>query len=682
MVQQNIRQMAEAVISETLVQTWDISSEQLAAQELRQILHELRVHQIELEMQNEELRRVQVSLAQTRKEYFDLYNFAPVAYLTLDRQGLIHNINLCGADLLDRTQRYLLKRPFLSHVSPQYHMQFVEYLDEVMKCQGRVQTEVGLAINDRYVALDAVAATTEHQELICRMAMTDITHLRQVEQSLRVEKEQLNVTLHAIADGVIVTNAAGVVRLINPPALAMLKTTEAAVLGQPLLSILPIFDEKTNQCLTPLLLQSMTCPPVMLPQTALLRTTDHAPLWVTLSASPIQDGATLLGMIVVFHDETVKRQQQAEELRTQKLEALGTLAGGIAHDFNNLLAGFFGRVDIARRFLSPEHRAYRSLDSAMRSLERATGLTAQLLTFAQGGDPIKEPLSVEDIITEAANFSLHGSNVKLHMNFVSDLYPVAADRGQIGQAISNLVINAQQAMPTGGILTIAAQNIEQATDCYVQITVQDEGVGIAPQHLAHIFDPYFTTKQKGSGLGLTVTHSIIQKHNGTIAVDSKVNQGTTVTICLPACPHCRQADTDTAPVTDPIDALPPARILVVDDEEVVREALVEALDMLGHQAIFAVDGEEAVEAYRNAHAGNAPYDLVITDLTIPGSMGGQAATQAILQINPAAKVIVSSGYATDPVLANYEQHGFAARIVKPYRLAELQTTLHRVLQSD
>jgi CheY-like chemotaxis protein len=262
------------------------------------------------------------------------------------------------------------------------------------------------------------------------------------------------------------------------------------------------------------------------------------------------------------------------------------------------------------------------------------------------------------------------------------LWSVEADKGQLSQVISNLVLNAQQAMPTGGMITIAAENVETSEGRFVQITVHDEGVGIAPQYIDQIFDPYFTTKQHGSGLGLAIIHSIISKHNGTITVDSKLNQGTLFTIHLPVSEKTEAITTENLLDKTAAASAPAARILVLDDEEAVRAVLGAMLESLGHIISYAVDGQEAIVKYREAYQNGSAYDVVIVDLTIPGGMGGQMAAKEIFSLDPAAQIIVSSGYATDPVMANYEEYGFKARIVKPYHFAELQKAIQQVLKND
>ena len=405
---------------------------------------------------------------------------------------------------------------------------------------------------------------------------------------------------------------------------------------------------------------------------------DHI-YWSQKFTLNLPDGSAYLCNIST--DITARKQAEDEQLRLDKLESLGVLAGGIAHDFNNLLTGLYGNIELTKIFLASDHPAQKYLKVAESSMESATKLTDQLLTFAKGGDPIKETFALGSIISETALFSLRGSRAKLQLHIQPDLWLVEADKGQISQVISNLVINAQQAMPTGGMINITATNVIIDNDRMIEIKVEDEGSGIPSQFLDKIFDPYFSTKQTGSGLGLASSYSIINKHNGRISVESKINEGTQFTVLLPASDETEASLAAQAVDAKEIAAMASAHILVLDDEEVVREALGGMLETMGHQVEFAIDGEEAVFKYQTAYVTEGEYDLVVADLTIPGGMGGQEAAEAILNINPEAKLIVSSGYATDPIMANYEAYGFKGVVVKPYHFETLKQVVQQVLQS-
>jgi len=412
----------------------------------------------------------------------------------------------------------------------------------------------------------------------------------------------------------------------------------------------------------------------------------HQPLgedkyFVHVIKTPVNDSqGRVVGLLGMFWDITEEKKVEEERLKIDKLESLGLLAGGIAHDFNNWLTGLFGNLELAKIYLTPDHKSYQFINSAGRSMENLIQLTRQLLTFAKGGEPIKECISIGDLIVETATFSIRGSNIKLRFDIQDTLWSVLADKGQLSQVISNLVINAQQAMPTGGTITIHARNSADADARYIKIDVHDQGIGIAKQHLNKIFDPYFTTKQKGSGLGLSTTHSIITKHNGNLSVTSHPNAGTCFTITLPA-------EETTSHMTPPsqVQASPPptpveaARILVMDDDPMILSLLETVLTEMGHNVTLASTGQDAVECYRDSLKESAPYNLVILDLTIPGEMGGKRVAREIIKMDPDAKLIVSSGYATDDTMAQYKKYGFKARVTKPYSLAELGSTINILL---
>lgn len=382
--------------------------------------------------------------------------------------------------------------------------------------------------------------------------------------------------------------------------------------------------------------------------------------------------------------EIADREKMEQELvKTQKLESLGILAGGIAHDFNNLLASILGNISLAMLDINPADDTYRQLEAAERASLRAQDLTRQLLTFSKGGEPVKRPTLIAELIKEAAGFALRGARVRYDFFFSPGLWLVEADEGQISQVIHNLVINADHAMPEGGTITIRCDNsaveahggVPLPPGDYVKITIQDHGIGIAREHLSKIFDPYFTTKQKGSGLGLAVSYSIIKKHGGHIMAESVLGAGTTFTIYLPATRAARQPprqDSERIP-------LGTGRILIMDDEEEVRITTGEILKRLGYTIEFADDGERAIELYQQALDAGRPFDAVIMDLTVPGGMGGKDAVLKLIELNPEVSAIVSSGYSNDPIMSDFRKYGFKGMVTKPYRIRDLGMTLHEVL---
>jgi PAS domain S-box-containing protein len=392
------------------------------------------------------------------------------------------------------------------------------------------------------------------------------------------------------------------------------------------------------------------------------------------------------GVIVIINSRDITDRKRLEEdlIRAQKLESLGTLAGGIAHDFNNLLVSILGNVSLSLLDADPASDTHRQLRVAERALLRAQSLTQQLLTFSRGGVPIKKVIAVGPVIREATEFSLRGSGVTCAVELPGDLWPVEADAGQIAQVVNNLVINADQAMPAGGALTVRAENVDSAhreipalkPGRYVRLFVQDSGIGIPREHIGKVFDPYYTTKQKGSGLGLAVTYSIIRKHGGHIAVESAPGAGTTFTVYLPACDAgCAEAQADEGRI-----AGGKGRVLVMDDEPEVRETVGAMLERLGYTVELVESGARAVERYRESLRDAGPFDLVIMDLTVPGGMGGKEAIARLREMDPGVRAIVSSGYANDPVMANYAQYGFSGVVAKPFRLKDLSASVASVMK--
>ncbi len=395
-------------------------------------------------------------------------------------------------------------------------------------------------------------------------------------------------------------------------------------------------------------------------------------------------GGEILGLYVFTVDITEHKQLEEERLKASKLESIGILAGGIAHDFNNILAAILGNVSLAKLSLDNKSVLSELLHETEKASIRATVLTQQLLTFAKGGAPVKEIVELTELIRETTGFSLRGSNVKYRISIPSDLWTVDVDKGQISQVIGNLVINAQQAMPEGGIINISAKNVKAASkdnlplseENYLKISVTDKGHGIPEENLSKIFDPYFTSKQKGSGLGLATAYSIIHRHDGHLAVKSKVGVGTTFTIYLKASSKKVEGKETAKEESEVLTG----KILLMDDEKSIRKVTGMMLRSLGNEVEVAFDGEEAIELYKKAMKSDEPFDVVIMDLTIPGGMGGKEAIKKLLKINPDAKAIVSSGYSNDPVISYYQEHGFSGYIPKPYRLEELKKVLNEVLK--
>ncbi len=385
--------------------------------------------------------------------------------------------------------------------------------------------------------------------------------------------------------------------------------------------------------------------------------------------------------------EQEKIQAELQLLQAEKLQSIGTLAGGIAHDFNNILAALSGNISLARFKLDKEHVVQKYLQSSGESIQRAAQLTNQLLTFSKGGAPICNHLDLKHLPEEVVRFNLAGSAIKPQFIWDERLWPVYADQEQLHTVFGQLTSNARQAMPNGGHLLIEAENTN-LDECnipglpaghYLHIQVTDNGVGIAPEHLPRIFDPYFSPQKAGKGLGLATVYSIIKRHGGKIMVSSEPGRGTSFNIYLPATEKQNQVETGLN--REAYRNVENAHILLMDDEKPICLATGAMLEELGHRVVITHDGQQAIDAFCRARQAGTAFDLVIMDLTIPGGMGGKEAVTEILKIDQNACVVVSSGYADDPVMANYRDYGFGGVIAKPYTLNKLAAALGQAIKN-
>ena len=392
-------------------------------------------------------------------------------------------------------------------------------------------------------------------------------------------------------------------------------------------------------------------------------------------------------IVIIFTDITEREHLRNQLVNMQKLESIGVLAGGIAHDFNNILTGIMGNLSYAETLLGSEHAARSTLGIAEDATRRATELTRQLLTFAQGGGPVKSVMTVRSLIDETAAMVLRKTDARVEVQVEEAVRLIEADASQMAQVLNNVLTNAVQATHGTGTIRISADNarldadntLALPPDDYVRITITDEGDGIDEEIVGRIFDPFFTTKVAASGLGLTAAYSIVSRHNGHIGVESAVGKGTVCTILLPATAKPLPEAAPASPANDQRTLRPQKRsILVMDDEVSIRNLAATMLRHLGYEARACADGGEAIRLYAEAMKQGAPYSAVLMDLTIPGSMGGLEAAINILAMDAGARLIVSSGYSHDPVMEEYQTHGFAGVLAKPYTMANLQESLNEV----
>jgi signal transduction histidine kinase/CheY-like chemotaxis protein len=382
--------------------------------------------------------------------------------------------------------------------------------------------------------------------------------------------------------------------------------------------------------------------------------------------------------------EITQREQAEEELlRARKLESLGVLAGGIAHDFNNFLTVVQGNIEVAKVHLTPDEAAREFLDQAASACQRAKFLSSQLLTFAKGGAPVRRVASTAQLVTDAVLLARSGSSIAIELQIVEGLWFAEVDSGQIGQVLHNILINAREATSGGGTIEVRAENIALQNGSgeaapHVRVSIRDHGHGIAPDVLRRIFDPYFTTKPGGSGLGLATAYAIVVKHGGHLSVESTPGIGTVFTVDLPA---SLEAPLAQMPVSLPMQT-GTERLLVMDDDEALRELSKAVLSTLGYDVQTAGDGAEAVDLYEKTKAAGKGFDAVLLDLTVTGGMGGLEAAAMLKELDPSARLIVSSGYSEAPVMSRFAEYGFDAVILKPWTVREMSEVLRKVLVAD
>jgi PAS domain S-box-containing protein len=516
--------------------------------------------------------------------------------------------------------------------------------------------------------------------------IVDITARRDAELALASEKERLAVTLGTMTEGVITMDARGRVLFVNKAAAELLQWSAPDTVGRDVSEVCRLLNSE-NGIETNLPVRDIMAGGSLAelpPQTMLKGRSDRKRL-VEGRLAPVADASSKrVGAVFVLRDVTDRHRMEEQLQNAAKMESVGLLAGGLAHDFNNILTAVLSNLTLLQLDLAGMPDAETILAEAVKATKRAGELTLQLLTFAKGGDPIRTAVQLDEVIREAATFANRGSRVRTEFDLPSDLRPANADKGQISQVIQNLVINSVQAMPEGGTIRIAAANESipenghppLAGGDYVRVTVRDSGKGIPSEHIGKIFDPYFTTKVQGHGLGLATAFSIVRKHQGHIEVASDVGKGTGFTFWLPAA-HAAQAE----PAREaPIAGVERGkRVLFMDDEEPILKLTEKLMVRLGLEFDSAQDGVEAIAKIRAAKEAGRPFDLVVMDLTIPGGMGGKEAISIIREIDPNIGAIVSSGYSSDLTMADYRKHGFQGMVAKPYDIGELTSVVRSVL---
>jgi two-component system, cell cycle sensor histidine kinase and response regulator CckA len=619
--------------------------------------------------------------------------------ITVDESGVIRSMNPAAEKMFGCRDNEMIGHNFTRLVPKRYESEHdakpvVCNWIEIMRRTGG--STLALGRTRKHITFPVEMSLSEmiiDQQRLYVAMVRDVTERKRFEQQIAAEKESLAVTLRAIGDGVITTDVNGKVIMMNSQAEKLTGWSSKEGIGQPLKSVFDVTVDLATQAKAQKSGYRSEAQSILLnlPENVTLTSRDGSERVIEQVTSPIRDSKNeIAGVVLVFRDITARQRADAERRKAETLEQLGLLAGGIAHDFNNLLTAIIGNISLASLLLPPDDEMAERLDDAKNASLRARDLAQQLLTFARGGAPIKKAASIGKLIQDTVSFSLRGSHNRSEFEFGDDLAPAEIDAGQVSQVIANLVVNADQAMPNGGTLHVSCDNFSYSANTtpavpdlapgdYVRIRIRDEGVGIPEKYMKRIFDPYFTTKPKGNGLGLATAYSIIKNHNGLMTVVSEVHVGTTFTIYLPA------AQYQELPV-EPRRTLTPAmsgtgRVLVVDDEDAIRDLVEFTLTRLGYKVWQAATALEGVNIYKDQLEVGERFDTVILDLTLPGGMGGKEALKKLIEIDPTVNAIVSSGYATDATMSRYQDFGFRGVIAKPYEAAELGKIVHDVIES-
>ncbi len=642
-------------------------------------------------------RSAEIQLSESKNEHESLIASMNEGLFVQSAEEYIQYVNDKFAQMLKYDKTEILGYPLSRFIDPSQRLSFFADMERRILVDKDIKAEVNFVKSDGS-KLTAIVSPKPMFEKSGKFkgsfcVVTDITQLKNTEKQLMDEKERLLVTLNSIVDGVIATDLNGNIIFANKVAVDMTEWTYDEMMEHNISEIYVRFDKRNNTLINSLDVSERNKENN---HDYFLRTKSGKLIDIQETVAAIADSENdnTNGYLVVFRDVRNEIILQEEIIKNQKIESIGLLAGGLAHDFNNILSGIMGNLYLAKTYLSCDDfntdEMWEIISDMETASERAKHLTTQMLTFSKGGTPVRKNINLKNLLYKSVNFSLVGKNVRCEFDIDEQLWSADADEGQIDQVINNLVINASQAMPDGGTIRVSAHNeiIDDNSELplnagnYIKVAVADNGSGISAENLKKIFDPYFTTKTKGYGLGLASTYSIIKKHYGYITVNSEEGKGTTFTFYLMASKELssEKDGKDMLSRSENIEQNKNITILIMDDNEAICQTDTKLLNHFGFNVECAADGDEAIALYTNHLQNGKPFDICILDLVIPGKKNGDKVLADLLAIDPNVKAILSSGYSVDPVVADFHDYGFLAALPKPYRIEELIDTIHDLLQ--
>lgn len=657
--------------------------------------------QLQLEKETQELQ-------QRESQLMRIINGDPDGLIIVETESdNVLFLNPAAEKLLGRKSEQLINKPFGFKVEVDLPMEIAVLRDTQEKTSQNVYADM------RAVEIDW------RGKKAWLVSLRDMTAKKMLLEAYEEEKERLDVALRSIADGVIATDEQGMTGIINWVACQMTGLEHDDAVGRPLDEILNLVNNTNGEIFRFSRVKAMPGKTVQHSSRIdewILTADDGTQIPIEYSCGPIRHSNREQGIVMVIRDVSETKTMEEEAARVQNLEALGLLAGGIAHEYNNLLTSVIGFLSLARLHTKDNERLGKRLKKAEEAGLRAKEISGRLLTFSKGGEPRKKKAAIIKTLNDAVIDTINDPSITVGWQ-LEQLWTVVFDPDQINLALKNILANALDAMPGGGTIRVKAENVNIKKDQpggepgtgtipddgalppaiakgrYVRVSISDQGEGIAREHLSSIFMPYFSTKTKAEGMGLTTAYSIIKKHGGYVSVESRVSAGSTLMIWLPAmggadngkpAPPSRRAvpgetaEAQPGPADQTGTRKPGLRVLVMDDELYIRDIAGEMLTELGHKPETAENGEEAIRLYRDAVAAGQPFDAVILDLTVPSGMGGKDCMEILSEIEPGIKAIVSSGYSNDPIIANYTGYGFSGVLPKPYELRELEEALKKI----